>query len=1021
MTKFKTLLNRAAKAAILVVCLWLVAVLIIRTLQNSALTQISELTRTRIEAHSVNFDLNGSVLIEQLVIRPDRSPGYDDAILRAEKAYARFSLVSLLLLRPRLKEIKLHDFVFNAQYDLDTHLWNVAELKISTPKAGTQKMPLVRLENGILRYSKVKNSRINIIASVPVDAEFSPAEKIKNAYSFTVKTARRPGGGQSNLTGLWEQGYVSIKGGISSTDLPTFEKAWSIDNLALQFYYDLSSNYAVRLKIQDLRSKQYLAADTAVLKPKFLEKFGSFADLQNLFRLYQPAGVIDIELDASGNLHRLGQTEIAGKAYCKDVSIRYQKLPYEIEHLSGWIDFTNKTATLKNLYGRHGETELFISGFAGGFGSDLNYQIRILSNNLALDNDLYNALNPRQKRFWTAFSPGGLAAIDYQLSRKSKTEKKRTLDVELLKGEAAYNHFPYPLKNLKGSLLFEKDCITITDIVSQWNGRKIRLNGKVTSTASERPMWDVSIRANNIPLDSTLLNAIPEKQRELFSRFDKDGRIRIEDLIGRIWYDEEKEQPCYHLTLQSEQLNINDDLLALLPAKLKKLAKKSDLQGKVNISVFLDNTTRADVPHYKITADCLANHIKPQAFPYPLKDIRGTITFEKDRIELSDITAEFDLGREAAESTGLQAAGQLSFAADEFAAAALQLSINNLRLDENLRTILPQRLKQIYTKLSPTGIVNLNFDNISIYNNTQDQRCIDFDGIAKIKTGNLRTCPVTSQLDATVKIKGLYNSKAGLGNSKAAVFAEALKIRTKRLTNLKADIIYDPNHKKWFADNFTANSYNGRIIGKFELKAPQRQTLQYHLQIGFEDIDLQQFLRDGSKKSLPHQDYTGGKMNGTVSLSATVGQDSSQIGRCRLSISDMKIGRLSPFAKLLTVLKLNEPSDHAFKRMHLDSFLKQNKLLVRKFDLSGPRVAFNGSGLIDLESENVDLTLKARGSRLATDDPSLFGSLAEGLGQAVVRMNVKGNLYDPQITTTTLPLITESLSILGTKPAAARQ
>jgi hypothetical protein len=69
---------------------------------------------------------------------------------------------------------------------------------------------------------------------------------------------------------------------------------------------------------------------------------------------------------------------------------------------------------------------------------------------------------------------------------------------------------------------------------------------------------------------------------------------------------------------------------------------------------------------------------------------------------------------------------------------------------------------------------------------------------------------------------------------------------------------------------------------------------------------------------------------------------------------------------------------------------------------------------MNLPSRNVDLVLVARGRRLATADPSILQSLTESLGQAVVQMEVTGDLYDPQITTKTFPVIGQSLRILGT-------
>ncbi len=1022
-TRLKVLLRRLGKGLIALVGLWLIFVLVTGILQDSALTQIAELTGTRIEAHSVDFDLNGSVLIKKLVIRPDREPRYDDAILKAEKTYARFSITSLLLLRPRLKELRLEDFVFSAQYDLDSRLWNVAELKIRAPKAGTGKMPLVRLERGTLRYSKVSESRINVIASIPIDARFGPAEKTGNAYSFAITTAKVPrGSGKSNLRGLWRQGYISVHGGISSTDIPAFEEAWSIDALTAQFYYDLSKNYALKLKIKDLRSKQAPTPRRIVLaKPRFLEKIGAFGAVQKFFSRYQPFGLADVELNASGNLRQLGETELAGKIYCRDVSICYRKFPYTIEHLTGWIDFTERSVLLDNLYGRHGDAGLFFNGFTRGLGADWRYQIRIISDNMVFDTDLYDALSTKQKKFWSAFSPRGVAAIDYRLTRKSSTEKERALTVELRDGEASYRNFPYPLKNLKGTLFFERDGITICDIISHWDGRRIKLNGKVTLLGAERPVWDMSLRANDIPLDSTLIAALPERDRHLFRRFDAAGGIDIDELTGRVWSEKQRNQPCYRLALQSRQLQLNDDLLSLLGPKLKRAAWRTPPEGKVNVGVYLDNSAGAEIPEYKVTVECLGNRVKLKTLPYPLVDVTGRLTITKDSLELQDIAATVEDGGGGPNRATIKISGQAGLVDNRLGPGSFGFSAAGLCLDEKLCDVLPKSIRPFYTRVSPTGRLDLDIENIRLFNSDDGERCIDFAAAARVRDCNLNMYPPVTDLNATLKMKGLYKDTSGFCAGSVALCADSLKIKGKTLTELKADVCYDPNRRSWRAENLTAESYNGAVAGRFELMRPAASAWKYAIQVGFDDVDVRQFLLDTNRKGRSEQDCTTGRMDGSLSLSAAVGDGSACIGRCRLAINDMQIGRLSPLAKLLTVLKLTEPADFAFEQMLVDSYVQHDRLLVDKFDLSGPRVAFNGSGQMDLKGENIDLTLTARGKRLAADEPSLLGSLTEGLGHAVVRVDVTGSIREPEVRTTALPVIKETLMILGTRPARPAQ
>jgi hypothetical protein len=110
-----------------------------------------------------------------------------------------------------------------------------------------------------------------------------------------------------------------------------------------------------------------------------------------------------------------------------------------------------------------------------------------------LDKDLHDALNPVQKRLWTDFSPSGLVAIDYTLSRDPQTSETYTLNVELLDVEGKYTEFPYPLKNVTGHLFFDQNSIDVRDFVSQVDDRKIVATGKITATDTNEPDFNILI------------------------------------------------------------------------------------------------------------------------------------------------------------------------------------------------------------------------------------------------------------------------------------------------------------------------------------------------------------------------------------------------------------------------------------------------------------------------------------------------------------------------------------------------
>ncbi len=1090
----KGIIRWLVEVLILAVLLWLFFILAGRALCHIALAQIAELTNTKIKTESVNFRTDGSVLIKELVISPDEKLSDDDTILEAETVYARFSLSSLFLLRPRLKVIDVNDFAFNAQYDLDTGWWNLSALTIKPPKGTSGKMPRVRLKAGTLRYSKISNGKVEVALSVPVNAKFGFDEETQNGYSFEITTATMfHGYGQSRLTGFWKPGSVTIAGGISSVDVPELEMAWIIEVLAAELKYDKDNDFSLKLRIKDLHSKRSPAlGKLALVGPAFLGKSSPFAALQKFFNHYQPYGQIDITLDASGNLNRLSESTLSGEVYCKDIAFCCYKFPYTVEHLAGRIDFTKNSVALNNLSAKHGNVELFFNGFSRMWHGlparentakmavppDWKYKIHITSENMALDNDLYSVLNAKQKESWSAFSPAGFAAVDYRLIRRSQTDRERKLTVELRGAEAVCRRFPYPLKNLTGRLFFEHGNVTFSNVVSQVNECKIALNGEVVTDSANNSEYDISVEVNNVPLDSVLEQSLPRVQRNLYNQVHPaglaDGRIKVSgkgagpatftadlsfknaslksdrfslpvsdisanavftpslitvrkfsgkygdglvSLAGRIWPDSNSWQSRYQLSLNFNQVKFNDDLLTFVPESLKEIVAELKPQGKLNLVVDLNKETPAARPDYRITMDCLGGSADFPQFPYPLKDITGTMSITKDSIAFKDITAALhDTVSTTAETSIVKLNGQIAFADNSFSSALLNLSVNDIVLDECLAASLPQHILPLYNELSPAGRFDLDFRNVRILPTDDGQKSVDFAGDIRFKNCSFELSDAETELGAVLTIKGLYNTGDGLGNCRAAFDGGTLRIQGKSFTNLKTDIFYDPDLRLWSTEDLIADYYGGKSIGKFELKQPAGKASEYLLQVVFDNIDLQQFLSDTKDKEITESRYTSGIMDGSLSINARIGGSSSRIGMCRLTMRDMQVGRLSPLGKLLQVLKLNEPKAFAFDRMFVDSYIRRNDLLVKKLDLSGQAVAFYGSGLMDLKTRNVDLELTARGRRLATDDPSIFQSLTEGLGRAVVKMKVTGDFYDPDVQTEALPVIGETLKMLGTKP-----
>ena len=331
-----------------------------------AAAEISRLTNTRIEMGAFEFHRDGSVSIEGLVVRPDREPaGYDDMILRAKNVQAKFSLRSLLLLAPRVTEIQCREFFLDIRCDLDTGQWNVGGLKVGVPREHPSDIPAISLVQGHLRYCRISDGEEDVAMSVPIEAHLGPSETDPEGYAFEIRTGTLAGGyGESSLKGSWHPGRFELAGGLSSTDIPSLERAWAVDLLAAELTFDENRDYKLDMRVKDLHTTHSPEVDALRLDPMILTSSGPLATMRRFFARYRPFGTIgQINIKASGNLDALDDSQLTGRVVCTDVSLCDSEFPYAIDSLTGQVDFTQSMVVIDDLVGRHGDVNLRIEGW----------------------------------------------------------------------------------------------------------------------------------------------------------------------------------------------------------------------------------------------------------------------------------------------------------------------------------------------------------------------------------------------------------------------------------------------------------------------------------------------------------------------------------------------------------------------------------------------------------------------------------------------------------------------------------
>ncbi|MFC1764584.1 DUF3971 domain-containing protein [Planctomycetota bacterium] len=1068
------LLKMLSLSAAVILLLAIFYSLLTHNLPRKVILEISRLTNTSIEMARLHANLRGHVAIENLVIRPFGATLTSQPLLRAGEVQIQFSLGSLIRLQPKIETVNVQNFMFNALYDPNSGQWNTSHLKRPAGGKGSIQIPQIHLHNGTLRYGRVEQDQVNTVAVLPLEATLSLSDPNVQGYDFAVKTgAIYRGIGQSTLQGHWRPGALTLAGGLSSQDTPALERVWSAPIIAGELTYDPQGNYAMHLRVRELSSVRYTESQIPPLGKATSPRSSTLlAGMQRFFGRYEPTGTAHLTLDANGKFSTIAKSRFSGTVECQDVSVRDQKFPYALNHLEGLVHFSENGLKATGLRGRHGPSEIQLDFHNRRAKDHWQYEVQASSERILLDDDLYRALGAKQQGFWQQFNPTGAARVDYRAWRDSLTHRSRRLRLRLLGTEASYQGFPYPLKNLTGEIQLDPNGMTFTHVAASEETYRIVVNGTIGLSADAPPQPNLRIEAINLPFDKTLGQSLSVSQRDLYEQLQLRGctdatihvtpdphpkrmatfrasvgaehttfhipgidtiltdatfQIAIEpssldiqritgihghspvQIDGRVWLPNPQAPPAYDVQIRSEAYQVQD-VIAVLPSGPAGHLGKLRATGTFKLHGTIQQSDGLLTPQYAFTAKCLGLTANPSPFPYPLKDITGTIVADNNQVALHNVVAIPDVNTTSAESS-LGLSGTLVLREGRCVESNLSLSGTDLPISHPFVQALPHPLCDSVARMAPSGRCFIAPSTVTV-RQQDDQTDVSVQAQTRVTYGKMTLAESRVNFGAVLNAQCTYRLGKGFLTGQLDMEADHIEITDRTATNVKAHLVYDPASRTWRSSRVLGEFYDGQLVGDITIHWPQAATPVLHAYLSVTDANLFQILQDSSQRKEPTE-YSHGSLTGHVSLGIQSADETSPVGRFTLDIRDIEIGRRAPLSHVLEVLHLTDPTDFSFDHLRVDAFILGDQILFDQFDLSGRSLALCGSGKLDLGTNNIQLDLITRGRRKATTNPSVLQALSEGLGGAVVRLEITGPPATPHVTTHALPVIKDSLRILG--------
>ncbi|MEN6386069.1 MAG: hypothetical protein ABFD79_12850 [Phycisphaerales bacterium] len=832
--------------------------------------------------------------------------------------------------------------------------------------------------------------------------------------------------------------------------------------------YKTDPAFVFGVKIKDLNIRRDPAENSFAFGSRIFESFIPL--LQVFFDNFTPQGKLGLDVILTGKAKEIAKTRCDGYLDCKDISIQYYEFPYLVEHLAGRIDVTETSMTMKNVKAAHGKVDIEMNGYCNGFGPAMDSNIVLSSNNMLLDEELYAALLTNHKKLWYLFSPSGMVAGDFIYAAKPPGKRIFRLNGNLLDVSIICHYFPYPISGITGKIAVDGGNIQLTDVLSRQSGGTIQMQGNITDANTPEPRYDFNIVGKNVPIDNKLLAAFPAEQKKTFGNLDMqakgdadiyihstdnnempidyaaklkikgdyvktpklpqplkniylDANLTHEAFVikefnadyntspitvsGTIWPNTDNVQR-YCMNLKAKELELDSNTVeATMGEGSVRLLEDFQFNGAINVDAHVSKESPIKCPEMEIGVECLDNSAYLSKFDLPLENIKGKVIVHPDKIELQSLCA-VPVVDDMNNPGNVTLNGNLQIANGNVDWAALNLKATDLSFDPRFTALLGSA-EAYYAKLNPKGKIDLSLDRIN-YDKTEDgQKYVKINGTALFKDCSIGQTKLFSNIYALLNIDTQYDIGVGMKECRLMLDVHSLSFRNRSLENLRLRIPYDINDPDIVVKDFVGDCLGGRIAGNAVFKSDKKGGFsEYNIDLAIVGVSSEKFISpDAAQKS-------GGSLNGEIRVQGDLKKPQDSRGRVDIQATGLQLGGKNLVSSIRNAILEAIKKDLAFDNVKVQAIVKGQIIEISRMDLYGPTASLRGTGTYEPVTDSITIDFSAY-SAAGKDKPALFDTLTSGLGAAFLKVYVRGSLDKPIVKVETLPILKQSLEIIGTK------
>jgi hypothetical protein len=814
------------------------------------------------------------------------------------------------------------------------------------------------------------------------------------------------------------------------------------------------------------------------------------AQARELYAHFHPSG------RAKAMLHLTRAAAGAGIACQAQVDVSdgafmLRELPYPIVHVTGQVlvgpDPAHgfDTVRLINLHG-HGmdggpnqAADMIVNGWCGPFDMTCGGLVNVHGENVHAEAKLKAALPPQARSALEMFDPSGTgkgpgpnftATFDAAAIRPHAGEIAGLgwdvdTDLNITGTDTMFCGFKYPLHEATGKMQLRPGYVNLLQITAKNGATSFLVTGRIDTghTPTSPFVPDLKVTGKDIPVDDTLLAALPPEARERLKSIgaagviDADGtvrggnmaydlaltlhdgslspggtlavsalgghlhltpaRIESSDLAGRRgdatvvaagYINFSGGKRTLSLAASAQNLSLDESLHDLLPPQAQQPWDFLHPSGVVDAKLAYHTADSPDGLNISIRPRNLsaAPALAPGAAPLQLDQITGSIDIAADQ------EAQWDI-------SGSHGAGTINVAGtwklnDPAAPWNLHLSGKDLTVDADWVRAMPSGLAQVMKLLQLRGVVGFDCPQL-VYRpgagvlvagapgtgaeTGVSEPDADFAFTVNCEKGSLNIGVPCDQLTGSADLSGTI--RAGeLRQLQGTISASTMRLAGRPAANLQATISKPADQPTLHVTDLKATVADGDLAGDLAVSLPDAKSGRYAINMILNDADASELAGDIDAK-------ISGRLSASLQMAGSVSDASDRQGRGDVQVAGAQMYQLPLLLGLFQVTNLALPISSPFERAAARYSVLGQRVTLEKIQLSSKDMAMLGSGHIDFATKQVDLTFDT-GTPAWLSFP-LVGPMWQKAQSELMQIHVKGSILAPKISASSLDTLTTTV------------